>query len=531
MFFPPPPPSQDLPLLVDATRVALPGVVTTCGGVDKQWIVEVNGGGLALDDFNGDGHLDLLVVDGSTVERVRDGKPGLPPRLFLGDGVGRFAPAPQEWALPAGRWGMGVAAGDLNGDGWLDLVLTEWGPDRVLLGTGEGFNEVASLPGDGWSSSAVLFDANGDDVLDLFVTGYLEFDPARVPSKDAGDARWKGHPVVSGPEGFTPIADRFYIGRGDGSFTNVPLPTHSAGFGLGVTILDVEGDGDLDVFVANDSTPNHLWLGDGEGRFVEGGFAAGLAHDANGREQACMGIASGDLDGDGRPDLFVTNFSGESNALYRASKLSGRFRESALRFGVEGPSLRALGWGTGAGDLDLDGDLDLFVLNGHVYPEADRPGTDTSYAQVDQLYLRRGRGFRVEALDAGHARCSRAGVLGDLDHDGDLDLVALSVEGPVRVFHGTAADGGGGRGVVIDLVGSGAGRGHGARVEVHANGMTWVRAATTAGGFQSSGPVQVHFGVGDAARLERVIVRWPSGREQVLADVPVTPRLRVEEPR
>ena len=223
-----------------------------------------------------------------------------------------------------------------------------------------------------------------------------------------------------------------------------------------------------------------------------------------------MGIASGDLDGDGRQDLFVTNFSGEANALYRASRRSGRFRESAVRFGVEGPSLRALGWGTGAGDLDLDGDLDLFVLNGHVYPEAGRPGTDTSYAQHDQLYLQGDDGrFRAEVLDPGAPRCSRAGALADLDGDGDLDLVSLAVEGAPRVWRNNAAELELGRGLWIEL----RGRGLGARVQVQAGERRWVRDVQSAAGFQASGPAFAHVGVGDLTRVDRVLVRGFDGHD------------------
>lgn len=511
-------------LFVDVTATALPGVATTCGAPTKRWIVEVNGGGLALADFDGDDVLDLVVVDGSTVERARAGEPGYPPRLFLGDGAGGFRPGGARWALPAGRWGMGCATGDWNGDGRVDLVVTEWGPDRVFLNLEEGFREVAApgLARDGWSSSAAAVDFDRDGHLDLFVCGYLEFDADAIPPTEAGDARWKGHAVMSGPEGLSPAHDRLYRGRGDGTFEEVSAARGwsavAPGYALGVTTLDVDRDGDTDLYVANDSTPNHLWRNDGA-VFREVGFELGLAYDAHGREQAGMGIACGDLDGDGADELFVTNFSGESNALYRPSTRRARYRERSAAAGLAGPSLGRLGWGTAALDADLDGALDLVVANGHVYPQADLAGTDTSYAQDDQLFLQRDDRFLERGLVAGTPRVSRALTAGDLDHDGDVDLIVMGVEGPVRVLHGTAADRG--RGGLTVRVTDGGAPAIGAVVTLEEldEDLAVVRAARaevrTAGGFQAALPGEVHFALTSPA-AHVLTVRFTEGAERRL---------------
>ena len=502
------------------TASALPGVSTVCGSPNKRWIIEVNGGGLALVDLDGDSVLDLFLVDGSTLARAAAGEPGRPPRVFLGDGKGGFAPAGETWACAPGRWDMGCAAGDLDGDGRMDLVVTGWGGDRVLLNRGDGLEvvEQSGLRTDGWSTSATVLDYDGDGILDLFVCGYLDFDPASIPPAESGEGRWKGHSVMLGPEGLTPTPDRLYRGKGDGTFEETTGPAGlgavAPGYALGVTTLDVEGDGDIDLYVANDSTPNHLWLNE-EGRFLEVGFEMGLAYDAHGREQAGMGIAVGDLDSDGGVEVFVTNFSGESNALYRPSPRRSRFRERSIATGLAGPSLPRLGWGTAFVDADLDGELDIVVANGHVYPQADLAGTDTRYAQGDQLFLARGGRFEEQVLHGGPDRVSRALATGDLDMDGDLDLVMLSVEGGVRVLHGRASELGG-QGLVVRVMDDGS-PAVGARVTIEERtdegSRTLHREVRTSGGFQAAVQGDLHLRLEPGATYA-FQVRFADGREE-----------------
>lgn len=523
---------------VDVSARALPGVETHCGSTTKDYIVEVNGGGLALGDFDGDQRVDLLVVDGSDLGRVARGEPGFPPRMFLGNGDATFRQGGDAWTMAGGRWGMGVATGDLDGDGWLDVVITQWGPNRVLLNQkGKGFRELGAESGlveAEWSTSAALFDYDRDDKLDLVVVRYLAFDPAVVPKKGAEGCRWKGHDVMCGPEGLVPVFDQLYKGRGDGTFVErtkeAGFRPEKAGFGLGVMPLDFDGDGDTDVFVANDSTPNHLWENRGDGTFAEVAYARGVSHDVNGREQASMGIACADWNSDGRPDLFVTNFSGETDSLYASSK-NGGYRERSSAAGVAGPTLQLLGWGTAFADLDLDGDLDLFTLNGHVYPQADLPGTDTTYAQRDLLLWNDGKGrFQPETSSASAPAVSRAGALADLDGDGDLDLVALRVEGPVRVLRNEAAHDGAHHWLRVELRSRGANRfGIGARVTAEWKDGRSSAEVRTCGGYQASVPPEAHFGLGGVSKLDRLVVRWPSGKEQRLEGVDVDRVLVVEE--
>jgi hypothetical protein len=502
-------------------------VVTTCGSTEKNWILEVNGGGVLLADFDLDGEIDCLIVDGSTLERVSAGEPGYPPRLFLGQSDCTFKPAGAAWTIPAGRWGMGGTVGDWNGDGRLDLVITEWGAVRVFLNIeGKGFVPVAGsgLVQGEWATSAAPLDFDRDGKLDLVVVNYLEFDTQKIKKKGAGDCTWKGHPVMCGPEGLTPTFDRLYRGKGDGTFEDVTVKAHfkpqNAGFGLGVMTLDYDDDGDTDIYVANDSTPNFLWENNGDGTFAEVGLRRGVSHDANGREQASMGIACGDMNGDLRPDLFVTNFSGENSVLYLSSK-SGGFRERSSQAQLAGPSLRFLKWGTTMADFDLDGDLDLSVMNGHVYPEADLPGTDTSYAQEPQLFSNDGTGkFTVAALANVPPQKARASAAADLDDDGDLDLVAVCVEGPVLVLENNAPRPVDSHWLHVRLASTRENRfGIGAKVTVEWEGHAQSSEVRTAGGFQSAVPPEAHFGLVTVAKTAAVRVRWPSGFEQVEADV------------
>jgi hypothetical protein len=529
------PPASDPSLFEDASARALPGVELAYGGAGKDWIAEVNGGGVLLGDFDGDGVLDCVLVDGSTVEAKEAGKPARPARVFLGKGDGTFAPGGERWKLPELRLGSGGATGDIDGDGRLDLVLTDQGPARVLLNGAEGWRECASLgePGD-WSTSAVLFDADADGALDLYVVRYLDFSTKSVKSRASGACRWKGHPVMCGPEGLQPQSDRFYKGLGDGTFVDATresgIAAHAPSYGLGVMALDYDADGDTDLFVANDSMPNFLWENDGKGAFREVAFARGVSHDANGREMAAMGIAAGDLNGDLRDDLFVTVFSGEATPLYCSTK-SGGYRERGMAAGISGPSIPLLGWGASMHDFDLDGDLDLAVFNGHVYPQADLPGTDTSHAQRAQLLLNDGKLRFAESPLLSGSRVSRACAAGDLDGDGDVDLVATRLDGPVDVLLNRAPRGAGHHHLRVRAkLAGGKVDALGARVFVDACGTRRAAEIRTSGGYQAAVPAEAHFGLGACAEVASVEVRFLSGRSVRVAAPPVDRMLVVVEP-
>jgi hypothetical protein len=538
-------PQSTPPPFVDDSQ-ALGDVRTTCGTRAKDYIIEVNGGGLALCDFDRDGDLDLLVVDGSTLERVKAEELGLPTRLFLHDGAGRFTAAPESWAMPPGRWGMGCAVGDVDGDGWLDVYVTNWGTDKLYLNrSGAGFLDASarwSLSGQRWGTSAAFLDYDRDGRLDLYVANYLAFDPATI-SPPGGGCAWKGFPVMCGPEGLTPLHDQLLVNVGIASDTQpgfrdvtvgAKVRPEEAGFALGVTTLDYDLDGDVDIYVANDSTPNFLWENQGDGTFKEVGLARGVAYDMNGKEQAGMGVAVGDVNGDGRDDLFVTNFSGENNTLY-LSKGERGFVERSGPTGLAGPSVVKLGWGTALEDFDLDGDLDTFVLNGHVYPQADNAGTDTSYAQEAQFYRNDGAGrFRVEPLLADGRLVLRASSVGDIDGDGDLDIVALELDGRVRVLRNTLVRDGERKlnWLAVRLTAPDGNRfALGGRVVVEWEGGSRAREIRTSGGYQSAIEPLAHFGLGAATRARRVRASWPSGETLEVLDVPANQTLVLERPK
>lgn len=509
-------------------------VRTTSGAREKNWILEVNGGGLLLGDLDGEGSVDLLLVDGSTVERATSGEPGERPRVLLNDGAGGLRLAEGDWEIAPGRWGTGGALGDVDADGHLDAVVTQWGPDRLLWNrAGQGFverTEASGLGTEGWSTSAAFLDGDQDGMLDLFVVRYLEFDAAAIPSRSSRECVWKGHPVMCGPEGLTATRDAYYRGNGDGSFVDTSetfgLAKVEPGYGLGVVTVDFDRDGRTDLYVSNDSTPNHLWRNLGEGRFEEVGMELGVAVDTSGREQAGMGIAVGDADGDGHADLFVTNFSGEHNAFYRSSLRGGRLRyaDRAHTSRLAGPSIPMLGWGTQMADFDQDGEQDLALVNGHVYPQADEPGTDTSYAQAPQWFRGLGQGrFEEAPFGDGPPIVGRAAAFADLDGDGDLDGLAIELDGSLWRYTNVGAAG---RGLLVELDDP---LPQGARVELVAGERTQWREVSTAGGFQAALPAHAHFGLGSFQGPVTVRVQWPGGASTTL-EGPLGPRVVATRP-
>jgi len=530
------------------TGSGLDGAMMVSGTLPSSQILEVKGGGLGLIDIDGDGLLDVLMPNGATLADT-EGGPGA--RLFRNLGGMRFEDVTESAQLAHRRWSFGVAVGDFNGNGHQDAYIACFGPDALLRNNGDGtFVDVAAEAGidnPWWATSVAAADLDLDGMLDIYVTNYIDFDPASPPPPTI----FKAIPVMSGPIGLPAVHDRLFRNNGDGTFSEIGeaagIRAVAPGYGLNVAILDFTGDGLPDIYVGNDSQSNFLFRNamepGGALRFDEVGVAIGLATNIEGLEQATMGVAIGDVNGNGFADIFSTNFSSDTNTLHL--NLEGRyFDDRTQQFGLGAVSRPYLGWAAGFFDLDHSGAEDLLMVNGHVYPQATRETMDSDYAQPPLLFARRGPRFeRVGADEAGawlaQRHRDRTAVFADLDHDGDIDVVVGELNGPLRLLRNDAVGRVAGTWLIVSLddpdsVGN---RGAtGAVIDAHSTSTTEPQGATTTrqrrwiyggGPFQSNMAPEVHFGfpVGtDAVALE---IRWPDGHVQRVEQVKTGQRIRI----
>lgn len=545
--------------------------VNRSGEAHKPTILEANGAGVAMLDLGGDGDLDLVFSQGLGALAELVAGPGADLEVFENDGAGQF----HRVDGPGLRgWWTGLATGDFDGDGSADLAVGGFGGLEVLLqregrlARVPGGDLLASappsarvVPGEprekglfpAWTTSLAAADFDRDGLLDLYVVRYLDLDPVAPRVGRVGEGalsipcRWKGQEVFCGPHGLVPQLDQVWFGRGDGRFEErgaTALAGQVPSFGLGVAVFDADADGDSDVYVANDSVANFLWINDGAGRFQERAYSANVALSLDGAPEAGMGIAVGDVDRDGALDFALTNFSGEPTELYFGARIG--FDNRTHRMGLSRETLPLLSWSTHLFDLDLDGHLELFTANGHVYPQADAPGTGTRYGQAATLWRLPSRG-RVErvAADAPSSILApelgaRGSAAGDVDGDGDLDLALARIDGPAAL--GINRTRGAGRRVVIECRGPNSpGKtaprtprdGHGARVILRAGDGEAAFAQTaevqTACGYQSSSSPWVTFGLGELEGYTAIEVLWPSGMRDVLPAGTAGRRLTIRE--
>ena len=504
------------PLFVDATREAGLDHSTVNGGPHKRFILESTGSGAAFFDYDGDGDLDLYVVNGSTYANYNAG----PGNVLYRNDSGVFT------AVAAGvedrGWGSGVAVGDYDGDGQRDLYVTNYGANVLYLSRGDGTFAAVAGQGDDFSTSAAFFDYDQDGDLDLYVANYVVFDIGPVlqdPELDDPCVYLGGLRVFCGPQGMEGGRDRLYR-NDDGIFADVTtesgVAAANAYYGMGVMPADFDRDGDLDLFVANDETPNVLFRNDG-GRLADIGLQAGVAYNGDGELEASMGVDAGDCDGDGDLDLYVTNFYGETNTLYLNSG-DGTFVDATSERGLAAPTVGYLGWGTRFFDFDFDGDLDLFVANGHVYPQVDATSAGGRYAQRNQLFANEGSGAFVVVEGGGTGllvqKSSRATISGDYDLDGDLDLFITNIDdSPTLLRNDTDA----GRYLVVQVEPETVGT----WVRLVAGGRTQVRSVGGAAGYLGHSDTRLYFGLGRAERVEHLEVLWPDGAVRRLEDLPV----------
>lgn len=509
------------------------------GATGNRFLAETTVGGAAWIDFDADGFQDIYLVSGNEHPDV-GGKGSTGNRLYRNLGGGAFSDVTAATGAACGLYGSGVAVGDLDNDGFPDLYVTNLG-DNVLFHNEQGrrFEDVtarARVPGGKWSTSAAFLDQDLDGDLDLYVCRYVDYDPAKK-------CKTGGTPTYCSPHEFPGLPDVLYKNRGDGTFDDISKAAGIAvagpesGKSLGVVVLDHDEDGDQDVYVACDQVPNLLFRNDRNDHFTEVGLLANVAFSADGASQAGMGVDAGDVDLDGREDIVVTNFSDEPNALYHNDG-GGFFTEASRRFDLAGLTLERLGFGILLSDLDRDGDLDLYIANGHVQDNIGvlRPGR--SFAQQDQfLESEGGRKFSDVSARSGAwfqlATVSRSAASADYDEDGDEDLLVLSTAGPVALLRN---DGPPAHWIAFRLVGTTSNRdGYGTRVTVHVRrgAETWRRVGVcrAARSYASSCDPRVRFGLGRLpVKVERVDLEWPSGKRQTLAE-PVLDRVHeVKEP-
>ncbi|MCZ6691495.1 MAG: CRTAC1 family protein, partial [Planctomycetota bacterium] len=432
----------------------------------------------------------------------------------------------------------GCAVGDIDNDGDPDLYVTNFGPNTLYENLGDGtFREVGSKRGvadGGWGHSAAFGDIDSDGDLDLYVTNKIVFDIDRPPN-EGRPCLYRGLPGMCGPLGLTPQADRLYRNDGRGAFEDVSESSGIAApppsYGLGVIFGDYDDDGRVDIYVANDSLPNFLFHNLGDGKFDEVAGTAGVAVKGDGIPQAGMGVDFGDFDGDLRPDIFVTNFSQDYYTLYWNAG-EGLFVDVAAGSALENATRTVLGWGTRFLDVDNDGDQDLYAANGHVYPDIGSLDLGSTYWEPDQLFLNMGGSEFREASErirlSGPPRCSRGAAFGDIDNDGDIDVVVVEMADRPTLLENVG--GNKGNWIRIVLRGHESNRhGMGARVWVTAMEKTQRREATRGGSYCSSSDPRVHVGLGKADRVERIRVIWPSGKEQGFSDLEVNREIVIDE--
>jgi len=503
------------------------------GTPQRKFILETVGSGVALLDYDNDGWLDIYLVNGATYRSLLGKETPPHAALFHNNHDGTFTDVTEKAGVANDRWGFGVAVGDFDNDGWPDLYVTNFGKNRLYRNNRDGtFTDVAEKAGvtlGNWSTGATFGDYDGDGHLDLFVPGYVHYEIEHPPIPGSSvvafsTCQFRSINIMCGPRGLRGEPDHLFHNHGDGTFTDV---SKKAGvedphgyYGLASVFADVNNDGKPDLVVANDSTPNFLYLNKGDGTFEDVSYASGFALNENGRETASMGIAIGDYLNNGLLDLSTTTFSDDYKPLYRNDG-DGNYTDVSYQAGIAEITIPFLGWGTGFLDFDNDGWKDLFFANGHVYPEVDHTDWGTTFAQRPLLF-RNKRNGKFELIPArkgtglGLTLSARGAAFGDLFNDGKIDVVINQLGSVPALLRNVHADQNHWLGLRLIGGPKSPRDATGATVYVTAGGLRQRGDVLSGGSYASSNDPRVHFGLGAATSVEKVEVHWPSGGVEVV---------------